>query len=84
MTLKAHQAEDEFFLRKAHGFAEWCLRQEAQDLSNPAGVSFYEHLMEDPALWERIVPWLSPAVVRDLRNTWECWLLPEAQMRELG
>jgi hypothetical protein len=67
----AYDGGDEDLLRRIFGFAEWCARQTAKELWNPAGVSFYEHLFDDPAYSDRVLPWLSPAVVYAHWNLWE-------------
>tara|TARA_R110002096_G_scaffold173781_2_gene348273 strand:- start:465293 stop:465667 length:375 start_codon:yes stop_codon:yes gene_type:complete len=41
-------------LGRCFAFAQWCFDQEEKDLWNSAGVSFYEHLADDPSV-ERIV-----------------------------
>jgi hypothetical protein len=66
----AHDDGDGELLRRIYDFAEWCARQRAKDLWNPAGVSFYEHLFDYPAYSERVVHWLSPFVVF---THWELW-----------
>lgn len=43
-------------------FAEWCYRQEAKDLWNAAGVSFYEHLADDPNVVPIIHAYLEPSI----------------------
>jgi hypothetical protein len=64
----AHQSKDSETLRRIHGYAEWCLRQ-GGDLWVHAGMGFYENLfMRVP--WDEIVPWLSPFVVDQIRETW--------------
>ena len=67
-TWKAHRRNDDQYLRWAYGFAEWCFNQEEKDLWNAAGVSFYEDLFLEIDIGEKIVPWLSPDVIPDLRN----------------
>jgi hypothetical protein len=65
---EAHLSKDSEALRRIHGYAEWCLRQ-GGDLWAPAGMGFYENLfMRVP--WEDIVPWLSPFVIDQIRETW--------------
>lgn len=54
-------------LRRAHGFAEWCLHHEA--LWNAAGIGFYEGLFAIVP-WEQLPPWLSPFVVGEIRKTY--------------
>jgi hypothetical protein len=73
----AHRQGDDDLLRRAYGFAEWCLFQKSKDLWNPAGVAFYEDLFHcDRSLWERIIPWLSPEVIAQVRGLWEVMLKP--------
>lgn len=68
MAKEAHEAEDARSLRRIHGFAEWCLHHRGE-LWDRAAISFYESLF-DVVLWEKIVPWLSPFVVAEIRKTW--------------
>lgn len=65
---EAHAKGDEEALRRVHGFAEWCLHQGGK-LWDDAAIGFYEDLFGDVA-WERIIPWLSPFVVDQIRRTW--------------
>src|SRR5438067_9325764 len=72
---KAHEDDDTDRLRQIYGFAEWCLRQKAKDIWNAAGVSFYEHLFDQPkVVWPRVVPCLSQYVVDNCAGLWE-WRL---------
>ncbi|HET8630198.1 MAG TPA: hypothetical protein VFL91_22475 [Thermomicrobiales bacterium] len=75
----AHDADDADTLRRIYGFAEWCLSQRSGDLGNAAGVSFYEHLFDrkDRHDWAKVIPWLSPYVIRDVWGLWEWMLTPE-------
>lgn len=75
-TREAHEADDNDRLRSIYGFAEWCLSQKAKDLWNAAGVSFYEHLVDVPRLWPKVVPWLSRKVIEQVRSLWEFRLGP--------
>src|SRR5262245_40853185 len=43
---QAHAANDEELLGRIYGFADWCFRQRAGELSNAAAVAFYEHLAD--------------------------------------
>ena len=54
-------------LRRAHGFAEWCLHHE--DLWDAAGVGFYEDLFA-VVPYEQLAPWLSPFVSAAVRQTY--------------
>ena len=71
---EAHQHDDRETLQRIYGFAEWCMSQSESELWNAAGVSFYEHVFDEPALRGEVVKWLSPAVVEDVRELWEAQL----------
>ncbi len=74
---EAHDSEEVEALRKIYGFAEWCLMQRSKALWNPAGVSFYEHMILDrrePKHWSKVLPWLSPRVIDKVWPLWE-WML---------
>ncbi len=47
--LVEHAAKNgnEDMLRQCFDFAQWCFDQDAKDLWNAAGVSFYEHLADN-------------------------------------
>jgi hypothetical protein len=70
----AHGRGDHEMLRRIYGFAEWCLSQSAKELWNSAGVCFYEHLLDEPDLWESVIPWLSPEVVPKVGGLWQARL----------
>ena len=55
-------------LQRIHGFAEWCLHQGGQ-LWTSAAVGFYEDLF-GLVPWDRIVPWVSPYVIDQIKATW--------------
>jgi hypothetical protein len=63
-------------VRRIFAFAEWCAAQTAQPLWNAAGVAFYEHLFDYPVYSERVVAWLSPAVVSTHWGLWEATVSP--------
>ncbi|MEJ7654007.1 MAG: hypothetical protein WKH64_12090 [Chloroflexia bacterium] len=76
---EAHNSWDDGKLSKIYGFAEWCLFQSSQELSNPAGVSFYAHVIASRRQrqnWAKVIPWLSPRVVREVSGLWEYMLEP--------
>ena len=64
----AHEADDTPALRRIHGFAEWCLHQ-SDELWRNAAIGFYEDVFADVP-WPRIVPWLSPFVIEQVKRTW--------------
>ncbi len=72
MVREAHDRDDHDLLKRIYGFAEWCLSQSG-DLSNAAGVAFYEHLLDTVTIG-RVIPWLSPYAVE------MCWPLWKARL----
>ena len=73
----AHRAQDDVVLRRVYGFADWCRAQRTENLWNAAGVAFYEHLFDTWSDRERVLPWLSPAVIADSWSLWEARLTSE-------
>jgi hypothetical protein len=63
----ADDAEAAEALRRVHGFAEWCLHQDA--LWDAAGIVFYEGLFTITP-WEQLPPWLSPFTLGEIRKTY--------------
>lgn len=64
----AYRSECRWELQRVFDFVDWCWRQEGpnEDLSNAAGVAFYEHLRDYlPAAAVRT--WLLPDVFDDLK-----------------
>jgi hypothetical protein len=78
---EAHREGDTELLRRIYGYAEWSLRQSGE-LRNAAGVTFYEHLFDEPWMRPLVVPWLSRSVIEEVRQLWEARLAP-AEMREV-
>jgi hypothetical protein len=69
-ALDAHKRRDHDALGRARGFAEWCLHQKSKDISNAAGVCFYENLFDDPKLSNSVIPWLGSFVVENCKDLW--------------
>jgi hypothetical protein len=63
---EAHNSGDDAALSRIYGFAEWCPRQSAQELWNPAGVSFYEHLADSEATLASIPKWVARDVFENV------------------
>ena len=82
MVKEAHRQRNTEMLRRAYGFAEWCLSQESKELWNPAAVAFYEHLFDEQVQWLEIIPWLSQKVITQVGGLWELMLKPD-KYREL-
>lgn len=58
MAREAHSTNDRETLVKIYTYASWCARQKEQILWNAAGVSFYEHLVENEMTLEGIPEWV--------------------------
>jgi hypothetical protein len=78
----AHTCQDTQTLRRAYGFAAWCLRAPGAFLANAALVSFYELLFEDWAQRERVVAWLPPEAVEKVWPLWE-WRFTAPALAEI-
>lgn len=68
---QAHQAGNLPELQKIYGYAEWCLRQKARDISNAAAVAFYEHLGDYPETSAEVNKWLKPDVFAEVASLLE-------------
>jgi hypothetical protein len=82
---EAHRAHDDGRLANIYGFAEWCARQRSEPLWNAAGVSFYEHVFDDPRSSEAVAPWLPADIRAQHLGLWEAMLEPQvfAQVNEV-
>jgi hypothetical protein len=63
---EAHDSGNHGVLSRIYGFAEWCARQPAKELWNPAGVAFYEHLADSRVTLDAIPMWVSRDVFEDI------------------
>jgi|SRR6187397_495448 hypothetical protein len=66
-------------LGRIYGYAAWSMRQPDKDVSNAAGVSFYEHVFDrrQSEDWiERVVEWIPDDVVEDVWPLWAERLSP--------
>ena len=79
---EAHQSGDDAALDAIYGFAAWCFRQRGGDVSNAAGVGFYEHLFDShPRIWADVLRRLDPATIRAVMPLWEALLRPDTLER---
>jgi hypothetical protein len=46
-VIRAHSVGDTKMLGRIYGYPAWSIRQPGKDVSNAAGVSFYEHLFDE-------------------------------------
>lgn len=65
---QAHIDNDKDRLAKIYDYAEWCHRQKEEKLWNAAGVSFYEHLVDDEATFPHFTQWISKNIYADIRE----------------
>ena len=82
MVRHAHDLGEAELARRIYEFAEWCLNQTTGDLSNAAGVAFYEHLFDSNCHRAETIRRLSPDVIATCRPLWEA-RLSEDEMAEL-
>ena len=80
---EAHERNDEAELAKIYGYATWCARQPAKTLWNPAGVSFYEHIVDCPQARQEFHRWVEPDVFDDVSSLLE-WRLGPERFRDLA
>jgi len=81
-TVAAHRTGDDKSLKKYYAFAEWCAQQNAQELWNAAGVSFYEHLADFPETLAAMPQWVNHSRYRQIRGLLQL-RLTEKQLLEL-
>lgn len=62
---------NEDLLKRCFAFAQWCHDQEEKDLWNSAGVSFYEHLADDPAVEQVVHRFVNRKTFEDVRGLLE-------------
>jgi hypothetical protein len=65
---QAHRDNDVKRLKTIYDFAEWCHRQKSEELWNPVGVSFYEHLADSNETYLQFTNWIKKDVYLDIRN----------------
>lgn len=58
--------DDEARIRNIFAFAEWCHAQRGTDLSNAAGVAFYEHLADVPQVSVATPRYLKRAIFEEI------------------
>ena len=65
---EAHDRGDQATLSKIYDFAAWCSRQKEKDIWNAAGVSFYEHVIDNPIALKEIPRWIPPDIFREIAS----------------
>ncbi len=65
--IEAHKNNNTDRLQLIYGFADWCFKQNAKELWNAAGVSFYEHLYDYKETRESFTKWIKKDIYRDVR-----------------
>jgi hypothetical protein len=82
---KAHDVDNRDLLRRIYGYAEWALNHPAEELWNPAGVSFYEHLFlhrKDRADWEKALHYITLDAIHIVWSLWE-WFLTSDETKDI-
>ena len=59
---QAHIDNNTGRIKKIYAFAEWCSKQNDQQLWNAAGVSFYEHLGDSELIFSQFTRWVKKDV----------------------
>ena len=64
LSRKAHRGGNRKLLQTIYGFSQWCAEQRTGDVNTKAALAFYEHLFDEPELWERVASYLSTEKIR--------------------
>ncbi|ULL16521.1 hypothetical protein DVH26_19995 [Paenibacillus sp. H1-7] len=83
LVKEAHNRGDEDQLKKIYEYAEWCSTQRADDLRNAAGVSFYEHLVDDEVTYQAILRWIKPTIFSIIKDLLKWRIKDETVYRDL-
>lgn len=67
---RAHLEGDNEYLLCAYSFADWCARQEDQEVWNASGVSFYEGAFDRLPV-EQVAPWIRRDIYEENRDLLE-------------
>jgi hypothetical protein len=78
---KAARDSNDDLLKRCFTFAQWCFDKEEKDLWNSAGVSFYEHLADDPAVERVVHRFVNRSTFEDVRGLLEAIGKADAAMR---
>jgi hypothetical protein len=81
-TVAAHKAGDYNRLKQYYAFAEWCSQQNAPELWNAAGVSFYEHLGDYSETLAAMPAWITRSRYQHIRGLLQL-RITEKQLQEL-
>jgi len=65
---QAHIDKNDERIKKVYDFAEWCFKQKDENLWNPAGVSFYEHLADTDETFSQFTKWIKRDIYVDIRD----------------
>jgi len=68
LVVDAARDSNDDLLGRCFAFAQWCFDQEEKDLWNSAGVSFYEHLADDPAVEQVVHRFVNRTTFEDVRG----------------
>jgi hypothetical protein len=69
LACDARRTGNDDLLRRIYGYAAWSWEQ-GGELANSVGVSFYEHLLDEPWMRPLVFAWLSPRIVTAIRPLW--------------
>ena len=71
VVVLAHQLNNHQQLTDIYSFAEWCISNKDEDISNAAAVAFYEHLGDYPETLSAMPLWVKPDIYKQIRGLLE-------------
>ncbi|WP_425571472.1 DUF7674 family protein [Paenibacillus vulneris] len=74
---------DEEQLKKIYEYAGWYSSQRAKHLWNAAGVSFYEHLVDDKLTCQAIPYWITPEIFSKVKSLFKWRMKDDKAYQEL-
>jgi len=83
LVKEAHRLGDEEQLKNIYEYAGWCSSQRAKHLWNAAGVSFYEHLVDDKLTCQAIPYWITPEIFSKVKSLFKWRMKDDKAYQEL-
>jgi len=71
IALTALKSNKNHLVEKCFEYAEWCFRQDEEDLWNAAGICFYEYIYDQDEVLEKVVEIVSIEIFEDIKGLLE-------------